>query len=170
MTVTAEQGDWTGVTLADESGWKLSTTSAAAALMRWLDLVLSDFAYADLLDWLQSPFTLSAQARKAELCAAIGAALRAEGVFAGLAPVIDPVTKLPFPNNQIPTARFDSVSVAVLALVPTPAGSSLSNNFNTIENENAHSTHAHLACTRCAGASRHGLGGSGGARHIAQRR
>ncbi len=67
------------------------------------------------------------------------AALRA-GNFAGLAPVIDPQTKLPFPNNQIPSARFDSVSVAVLALVPTPAGSSLSNNFNTIENENAHST------------------------------
>jgi hypothetical protein len=67
------------------------------------------------------------------------AALRA-GNFAGLAPVIDPMTKLPFPNNQIPSTRFDPVTLAVLALVAVPSGTGISNNFNTIENENAHST------------------------------
>jgi len=47
-----------GVAVVDEAGWKLSTTSAAAAVMRWIDLVIADFAHDDLLDWLQSPFTL----------------------------------------------------------------------------------------------------------------
>jgi len=50
--------DRAGIAVADEAGWKLSTTSAAAAVMRWIDLVIADFAHDDLLDWLQSPFTL----------------------------------------------------------------------------------------------------------------
>jgi len=51
--------DRAGIAVVDEAGWKLSTTSAAAAVMRWIDLVIADFAHEDLLDWLQSPFTLA---------------------------------------------------------------------------------------------------------------
>jgi ATP-dependent helicase/nuclease subunit B len=76
--------DRAGVTVADEAGWKLSTTSAAAALMRWLDLVIADFAHGELLDWLQSPFTLAgAAAGKTAVVAAIAAALLDEQVHAG---------------------------------------------------------------------------------------
>lgn len=45
------------VLLDDAAGWALSTTSAATALMRWLECLEHDFAYAPLLDLLKSPFT-----------------------------------------------------------------------------------------------------------------
>ncbi len=35
-------------------------------------------------------------------------------------PVIDPLTRLPFPNNQIPVSRFDPASVNVLKYLPIP--------------------------------------------------
>jgi ATP-dependent helicase/nuclease subunit B len=39
------------IAVRDETGWKLSTTSAAAAVMRWYDLVADDLYWRDLLDW-----------------------------------------------------------------------------------------------------------------------
>jgi len=44
------------VQLADAAGWALSTTSAAAALERWLECIEEDFAHLPLLDLLKSPF------------------------------------------------------------------------------------------------------------------
>ncbi len=47
------------------------------------------------------------------------------GNFAGLPTIIDPLTGSPFPNNQIPTARFNSVDVNLQNLLfplPTAAG------------------------------------------------
>jgi len=49
------------ILVADRAGWKLSTTSAAAAVMRWLELAGADFRIRDLLDWLRSPFVLWAK-------------------------------------------------------------------------------------------------------------
>ena len=75
------------ILLADESGWKLSTTSAASCLMRWLDCVSGGFAQHDLLDWLKSPFVFGDVAADAR-AAATGAcetALRRENIPAGLA-------------------------------------------------------------------------------------
>lgn len=46
-----------GIELQDSGGWALSTTSAAAALERWLETVEEDFAYQPLLDVLKSPFS-----------------------------------------------------------------------------------------------------------------
>jgi ATP-dependent helicase/nuclease subunit B len=45
-----------GVNLQDSGGWALSTTSAAAALERWLETVEEDFDHQPLLDVLKSPF------------------------------------------------------------------------------------------------------------------
>jgi len=45
-----------GIALEDSGGWALSTTSAAAALERWLETVEEDFAHQPLLDILKSPF------------------------------------------------------------------------------------------------------------------
>jgi len=45
-----------GIALQDTGGWALSTTSAAAALERWLETVEEDFAHQPLLDVLKSPF------------------------------------------------------------------------------------------------------------------
>jgi ATP-dependent helicase/nuclease subunit B len=45
-----------GVRLQDSGGWALSTTSAAAALERWLETVEEDFDHQPLLDVLKSAF------------------------------------------------------------------------------------------------------------------
>lgn len=48
-----------GIQLADAAGWALSTTSAAAALERWLECLEEDFAHLPLLDLLKSPFVFA---------------------------------------------------------------------------------------------------------------
>jgi ATP-dependent helicase/nuclease subunit B len=75
------------VAVRDETGWKLSTTSAAAAVMRWLDLVADDLYWRDLLDWTKSSFTLAAWPRKPAALEALERAIRAEGALQG-APAI----------------------------------------------------------------------------------
>ena len=54
-----------GVDLEDSAGWALSTTSAAAALERWLACVEEDFAWLPLMDLLKSPFVGDAAEREA---------------------------------------------------------------------------------------------------------
>jgi ATP-dependent helicase/nuclease subunit B len=71
------------VTVLDETGWKLSTTSAAAAVMRWYDLVADDLYWRDLIDWLKSVFTLAGRPSKAQEVAAFERAIRASGALQG---------------------------------------------------------------------------------------
>jgi ATP-dependent helicase/nuclease subunit B len=71
------------VLVRDETGWKLSTTSAAAAVMRWFDLVADDLYWRDLLDWLKSSFTLAGRPNKAAEADAIERAIRADGALQG---------------------------------------------------------------------------------------
>jgi len=71
------------VTVLDETGWKLSTTSAAAAVMRWYDLVADDLYWRDLLDWLKSGFTLAGRPNKAQEVAFFERAIRAGGALQG---------------------------------------------------------------------------------------
>src|SRR5450830_1017968 len=53
------------VSVADETGWKLSTTRAAAALAAWCDVVSSRGETTALLDLLKSPFIFTGMADKA---------------------------------------------------------------------------------------------------------
>ncbi|MCG6899938.1 MAG: PD-(D/E)XK nuclease family protein [Gammaproteobacteria bacterium] len=55
--------DRAGIELQDTGGWALSTTSAAAALERWLETVEEDFAHQPLLDVLKSPFLFPGEDR-----------------------------------------------------------------------------------------------------------
>ena len=71
------------VSVRDETGWRLSTTSAAAAVMRWYDLVADDFYWRDLLDWLKSSFTLAGRTNKALEIQAFEHAIRASGALQG---------------------------------------------------------------------------------------
>lgn len=71
------------VGVRDETGWKLSTTSAAAAVMRWYDLVADDVYWRDLLDWLKSTFTFAGRPRKAHELAVLERAVRAGGALQG---------------------------------------------------------------------------------------
>ncbi len=75
------------VMVLDETGWKLSTTSAASAVMRWYDLVADDLYWRDLLDWLKSSFTLAGRPGKSDEAAFIERAIRAEGVLQGAVPI-----------------------------------------------------------------------------------
>jgi ATP-dependent helicase/nuclease subunit B len=43
------------ILVRDDTGWKLSTTSAAGVVMRLFDLGANGFHHRDLLDWLKSP-------------------------------------------------------------------------------------------------------------------
>jgi ATP-dependent helicase/nuclease subunit B len=53
-----------GISLQDSGGWALSTTSAAAAMERWLETVEEDFDHLPLLDVLKSPFVFSGEAQE----------------------------------------------------------------------------------------------------------
>ena len=43
--------------------------------------------------------------------------------------IIDPLTRLPFPGNQIPASRMDAVAASILGYVPLPQTSAATNNF-----------------------------------------
>ena len=62
--------------VADETGWKLSTTRAAAAIAAWLDVVASRAETAALLDLLKSPYLFADVANKSFHVMTIEAALR----------------------------------------------------------------------------------------------
>ena len=71
---------------ADESGWKLSTTSAATCAMRWVELATGGALQRDVLDWLKSPHvfhTIALDEREAAV-ARLEAAIRTHNVLAGL--------------------------------------------------------------------------------------
>lgn len=56
-----------GIQLQDQSGWALSTTSAAAVLERWLECIEQDFEQLPLLDLLKSPLLIDEQNRETHL-------------------------------------------------------------------------------------------------------
>ncbi len=48
-----------GILVQDETGWKLSTTRAAALIDAWLEVIAADAYHRDLLDLVKSPFLFS---------------------------------------------------------------------------------------------------------------
>jgi ATP-dependent helicase/nuclease subunit B len=73
------------VLVADETGWTLSTTAAAAVVDRWLECVASDFPHVELLDLLKSPFMLGEPAARQDQVLAFELALRRHCVSQGMA-------------------------------------------------------------------------------------
>lgn len=73
------------VLVADETGWTLSTTAAAAVVDRWLECVASDFPHIELLDLLKSPFLLGDLAARQDQVLQFELALRRRGVAQGMA-------------------------------------------------------------------------------------
>lgn len=74
-----------GAPVSDETGWKLSTTRAAAALMRWFDIVVTGGDTLALLDFLKSPYCLPAMDGRSQRIAALEALIRRYGVTGGWA-------------------------------------------------------------------------------------
>ncbi|TMS57476.1 recombinase RecB [Imbroritus primus] len=74
-----------GAPVSDETGWKLSTTRAAAALMRWFDIVVTGGDSQALLDFLKSPYCLPAMEGRSQRIGALEALIRRYGVTGGWA-------------------------------------------------------------------------------------
>lgn len=74
------------ILIQDETGWAFSTASASHVLDRWLNVVMDDAWFRDLLDFIKSPFVLS-DAQDARLAAAnsLEQAWRRHGAPQGLA-------------------------------------------------------------------------------------
>ena len=68
------------VAVADETGWKLSTTRAAAALAAWNDLVAARGETGTLLDLLKSPFVFASDAQRSERIMRIETRLRRNNI------------------------------------------------------------------------------------------
>lgn len=102
------------VLLADEAGWKLSTTSAATCAMRWVDAVSGGFHQRDLQDWLRSPFVFSDidVAQRAQALAALEMAIRDHNVQAGLPAMRHALER---------AARPDAVALRLLARIEATA-------------------------------------------------
>lgn len=71
------------VSVCDETGWKLSTTRAAAALSAWFLLVSSGASTKALLDFLKSPFVLSAADNKSDQLMTIERIIGRNNIIAG---------------------------------------------------------------------------------------
>ncbi|MBI1284143.1 MAG: PD-(D/E)XK nuclease family protein [Thiobacillus sp.] len=80
--------DRLNVMVADETGWTLSTTAAAAVIDRWLECVVSDFPHVELLDLLKSPFVLGDLVARQDQVLQFEIALRRQGVARGMADML----------------------------------------------------------------------------------
>jgi ATP-dependent helicase/nuclease subunit B len=74
------------VLVKDEAGWAFSTTSAATAIGRWLDVASGDCYYRDLLDLMKSPFAFHDWEREERRAAVLRLEgyVRKENVVSGL--------------------------------------------------------------------------------------
>lgn len=84
-----------GVRVADDTGWKLSTTRAASAIAAWFDVVHSRARTACLLDLLKSPFVLPGREIRSQEIVAVEIALRRAGVLGGWNAILGAVSVLP---------------------------------------------------------------------------
>lgn len=89
------------VVVSDETGWKLSTTRAAAVLHAWLALAASGGEVATLLDFLKSPFLFDDDQRAAEQRAEIERALLGGGISAGWSLMVTAVASSPQASSLI---------------------------------------------------------------------
>lgn len=88
------------IDVADETGWKLSTTRAAAALAAWFDLVVTRADTMTLLDLLKSPFLLAnaldgTDDEKSDRIMRIELALRRANVIGGWDAIVNALSTIP---------------------------------------------------------------------------
>jgi ATP-dependent helicase/nuclease subunit B len=84
-----------GVLVTDETGWKLSTTRAAASVAAWFDVVASRAGIAPLLDLLKSPFVLPQWPDKTSLVMMIELTLRRMNIGGGWRAILSAVAGMP---------------------------------------------------------------------------
>jgi len=89
------------VHVADETGWKLSTTRAASALAAWFDVVTQRGETTALLDLLKSPFMLADVPDKSTQVMAIEIALRRANVLGEWGSVINALADAPLEQKTV---------------------------------------------------------------------
>ena len=89
------------IVVADETGWKLSTTRAASAIAVWLELVAARAETVGLLDFLKSPFVFAALEDKADLVMQSEMALRRANVLSGWDAAANALTAIPKAQRMI---------------------------------------------------------------------
>jgi ATP-dependent helicase/nuclease subunit B len=89
------------IVVADETGWKLSTTRAASAIAAWLELVAARAETVGLLDFLKSPFVFAAMEDKADLVMQSEMALRRANVLSGWDAAANALTAIPQAQRMI---------------------------------------------------------------------
>ena len=87
------------IAVSDETGWKLSTTRAAAVLASWLELVASNAQTLALLDFLKSPFLFPDPETEAQQRMSIEKALVKEGVTGGWKEIKSALIDLPLASE-----------------------------------------------------------------------
>jgi ATP-dependent helicase/nuclease subunit B len=87
------------IAVSDETGWKLSTTRAAAVLAAWLELVASNAQTIALLDFLKSPFLFPDAETEAQQRMSIEKALVKEGVTGGWKEIRSALVDLPMASE-----------------------------------------------------------------------
>lgn len=137
------------IPVRDETGWKLSTTRAAAALMAWFDVVASGMQQGPegmaLLDFLKSPFTLPDLPERSRSIAQLESLMRREGVTGGwqrLRSMVAQVAQQPdttIDEDELPFTdygAFEALSSTPPAIAPTapvlPQLSALENLLETL--------------------------------------
>jgi ATP-dependent helicase/nuclease subunit B len=89
------------IIVADETGWKLSTTRAASALVAWFELLAARAETVTLLDFLKSPFVFADMEDKAGLVMATEIALRRANVPGEWSAVGDALHTLPGAQRMV---------------------------------------------------------------------
>jgi ATP-dependent helicase/nuclease subunit B len=85
----------------DETGWKLSTTRAAATIATWFDVIAARAETGVLLDLLKSPFLLADIADKSLHVMAIETALRRNNVSGGWHAVLGALAAVPVTHDMV---------------------------------------------------------------------
>lgn len=89
---------------------------------------------------------------------------RAGDFSASRRPLLDPLTNLPFPGSQIPTAQIDPAAQRLLSLVPLPNQSGDRQNFHSVTTTTSRLDDVNLRFVRAFGEvpQQQGRGGRGG--------
>ncbi|MDB5764492.1 MAG: nuclease family protein [Herminiimonas sp.] len=89
------------VFVADETGWKLSTTRAAAAVAAWFEVVAARAETVALLDLLKSPFMFTDLDDKSAQVMAIEATLRSANISGGWDAVTTALAAVPSSRDAV---------------------------------------------------------------------
>jgi ATP-dependent helicase/nuclease subunit B len=100
------------ILVADETGWKLSTTRAAAALAAWFEVVAARGETIGLLDLLKSPFLFAESGDKSARVMAVEAALRRANVSGGWDAMDAALAELPAERAMLARIARDASAFA----------------------------------------------------------